>query len=378
MNSQTHPLARALRSGALSRREFVERALAAGAALPAIAALLSACGRGGSEGGRGGGPAPVPATLEKELAIYNWSDYIGDSTLADFEREFGVRVIYDTYESNEDLIAKLQAGATGYDLVVPSNYAVRVLRELDLLGEVDRSFLTNWGNLDPVFTNRDFDPGNRFTVPWQWGVAGLAVREDLVGTTPDSWAVFHDQGLRGKMTQLDDMRDVIGCWLKYRGHSLNSTDPAELAQAKADAMAAKPNLKSYLSAPVKGQLIAGDVWIAQLWNGDTAQARTSQPAIGFVLPKEGSMIYLDSMVIPKSAPHRRAAHEFLNFMLRPEVAAGISRKSGYGSPNAKALALDPSLLKPPTPEEMGRLEYQEDLGARTGEWDRIWTEIKAG
>jgi spermidine/putrescine transport system substrate-binding protein len=369
-----HPLPAALRSGRLSRRAFVERALTAGVTLPAIAAGLAACRRAAPAAEAGA----MPAELEKELAIYNWSDYIGETTLADFEREFGVRVIYDTYESNEDLIAKLQAGATGYDLVVPSNYAVRVLRELDLVAPLDRGFLTNWSNLAPGFTSQAFDPGNDFTVPWQWGMAGLAVRSDRVSPRPDSWSVFFEARYRGKMTQLDDMRDVIGCWLKFRGRSLNSTDPAELAQAKADALAAKANLKSYLSAPVKSQLIAGDVWIAHLWNGDTSQARKTEPAIEFVLPREGSMIYLDSMVIPRTAPHRRAAHEFLNFILRPDVAAGIARKSGYGSPNAAALALDPSLLRPPTPEEMLRLEYQEDLAAATGEWDRIWTEIKAG
>jgi spermidine/putrescine transport system substrate-binding protein len=180
------------------------------------------------------------------------------------------------------------------------------------------------------------------------------------------------------MTQLDDMRDVIGCWLKFRGHSLNSADPSALDQAERDALAAKPNLKSYVSAPVKSQLIAGDVWIAHLWNGDTAQARASNPAIEFVLPREGSMIYLDSLCIPRGARHRRAAHQFMDYVLRPEVAAGISRRTGYGSPNAAGLALDKSLLSPPTAEELARLEYQEDLGVATQLWDRIWTEIKAG
>jgi spermidine/putrescine transport system substrate-binding protein len=377
MNRPDHPLLDALERGALSRREFVRRALAAGASLPAIASVLAACG--GDRPGReaAGGMPPMPATPEAEVAIYNWSDYIGETTIADFERETGIRVVYDTYESNEDLIAKLQAGATGYDVVMPSNYAVRVLRAMELIEPVERSLLTNWGNLDPAFLGQGFDPESAWTVPWQWGTAGLAVRTDRM-PLPDSWAVFHDPAWRGKMTQLDDMRDVIGCWLKYRGRSLNSTDPTELADAKADALEAKANLRSYLSAPVKAQLIAGDVWLAQLWNGDTAQARTEQAALEFVLPREGSMIYLDSMVIPRGAPHRRAAHEFINFVLRPEVAAGVSRKSGYGSPNAGALALDASLLRPPDAEAMGRLEYQEDLGPATGEWDRIWTEIKAG
>jgi spermidine/putrescine-binding protein len=347
----------------IRRREFVAQALA-------TSTLLSACRRGDAPAG-GDGP------LERELAIYNWSDYIGETTIADFERESGVRVTYDTYESNEDLIAKLQAGATGYDIVVPSGYTVRVLRALDLLQPIDRSALAeHWSNLDPRFLGTPVDPENQYTVPWQWGSAGLAIRTDLVPDRPDSWGVFLDPRYRGKMTQLDDMRDVIGAWLKYRGHSLNSTVAAELEQAKADAILAKPNLKSYVSAPVKAQLIAGDVWIAHLWNGDTAQARAANPAIEFVLPREGSMIYLDSLCIPRGARSPRAAHAFMNFVMRPGHAAAISRRTGYGSPNAAALAAEPTLLQPPSAEEMGRLEYQDDLGAATTEWDRVWTEIK--
>ena len=353
----------------ITRREFVA---GAGSALSALSALSACRPRGGGEPLSGTGP------LEKELAVYNWSDYIGDNTIADFERETGVRVIYDTYESNEDLIAKLQAGASGYDLIVPSGYAVRVLRALDLLLPIDRQALTeHWGSLDARFLGTSVDPENAWSVPWQWGSAGLAIRTDLVKDHLDSWGVFLDPRFRGKMTQLDDMRDVIGAWLKYRGHSLNSIVPAELEQAKTDAIQAKPNLKSYVSAPVKAQLIAGDVWIAHLWNGDTAQARTVNPAIEFILPKEGSMIYLDSLCIPRGARNIRAAHAFMNFILRPDQAAAISRRTGYGSPNAAALAQDPTLLKPPSAEEMTRLEYQDDLGAATTEWDRVWTEIKS-
>jgi spermidine/putrescine transport system substrate-binding protein len=133
-----------------------------------------------------------------------------------------------------------------------------------------------------------------------------------------------------------------------------------------------------VSAPVKAQLIAGDVWIAHLWNGDTAQARAAHPAIEFVLPREGSMIYLDSLCIPRGARSPRAAHAFMNFVMRPDQAAAISRRTGYGSPNAAALAAEPTLLQPPSAEEMSRLEYQDDLGAATTLWDRAWTEIKAG
>ncbi len=358
-----------------TRREFIGQGLTAGMSL-GMGAALTACGprrtREPEEQMVGVG------ALEDELTIYNWSDYIGATTVSDFENEFGVRVIYDTYESNEDLLAKLQAGARGYDLICPTGYAVDVLRAFDLLAPIDRSVLTNWGNLSPEFLGRSFDPENRYTVPWLWGLTGIAYRADLVDPAPDSWGVFLDETYRGKMTQPDDMRDVIGCWLKYRGYSGNSTDPGQLAQAKADAIRAKQNLKSFVSAPVKDQLIAGDVWIAQLWNGDTAQARTEEPDVSFEIPREGSMMYLDSMAIPRSARHPKAAHAFLNFILRPEVAAGISDRSGYGSPNAGAIPLQTRVALTPTPEEFARLEYQEDLAEGTALWDRIWTEIKVG
>ena len=358
-----------------TRREFITSSLTASVGLGLGAALACEPVRQEEMPGDsmvGGG------ALEDELTIYNWSDYIGTTTVSDFEREFGVRVIYDTYESNEDLLAKLQAGARGYDLICPTGYAVDVLRAFDLLAPLDRSLLSNWENLSPEFLGRSFDPENQYTVPWLWGLSGIAYRADLVASPPDSWGVFLDEAYRGKMTQPDDMRDVIGCWLKYRGHSGNSRDPEELAQAKADAIQAKENLKSFVSAPVKDQLIAGDVWIAQLWNGDTAQARAEEPEVAFKIPREGSMLYLDSMAIPRSARHPKAAHAFLNFILRPEVAAGISDRSGYGSPNAGALPLQtrPGLV--PTPEEFVRLEYQEDLAEATALWDRIWTEIKVG
>ena len=181
----------------------------------------------------------------------------------------------------------------------------------------------------------------------------------------------------GKMTQLDDGRDVIGSWLRYRGHSLNSRDQTELAAAKNDAISAKRNLRAYLSAPVKGQLISGDVWIAQLWNGDATQARVEQPAIQYALPREGSTIWADSVVMPRSAPHPRVAHEFMNYILRPDVAAAISDFTGYGTPNAKALPLMEHPVPYPTPEQLDRLEYQIDLGRDTAEWDQLWTEIKS-
>jgi spermidine/putrescine transport system substrate-binding protein len=375
---EAEKLVQDLQTGAVSRREFVFRAAALGLSLSTIGVVLSSCAKDRAEGAAADSAGAAMADLgpiESELNVYNWSDYIAEDTVPNFEKEFNVKVTYDTYESNEEMVAKLQAGASGYDLVVPSGYIIPVMTATDLISPLNKQYLTNVGNISPIFLNLATDPNNRYTVPWQWGTTGIAYRTDKVTPAPDSWAVFHNRGLHQKMTMMDDGREVIGAFLRFRGKSLNSIDPAELAQAKTDAIQAKQHLKAYISAPVKDQLIAGDVWVAQLWNGDTTQAKAQQPNLGYVLPKEGCTIWSDSLVIPKTAPHKRAAHEFMNYIMRPEVAAGISNFTGYGSPNAQAV-LDAPVPYPST-EELARLEYQVDLGENTQMWDQIWTEIKS-
>jgi len=355
------------------RRKFLERLLGLAAFLPGAATLITACRK--KRPGPPAGSAEL-GPIEPELNIYNWSDYIAPEIIPAFEREFGVRVTYDTFESSEEMVAKLQAGARGYDLVVPPTYALAALRATGLIAPLSPGYLSNRANLAPLFRGLAHDPDDRYTVPWQWGMTGIAWRTDRIGEIPESWAVFLEPRYRGKLTMLDDLRDVIGAFLRYRGHSLNSTNPVELEQARRDAVAAKANLKAYLSAPVKAQLIAGDVWLAQLWNGDAAQAAREQPAISWVLPREGGTLWIDSLVVPASAPHPRAAHEFINFILRPEIGAAISRATGYGTPNQAAM---PLLAKPvpyPSPDELARLEIQEDLGRASGVWDEIWTRIK--
>ena len=369
-------LVRELESGAVTRREFVSRAAALGLSFGTIGLVLTACGKRG-EKPEGQTAAADLGPIEKELNIYNWSDYIAEDTIPNFEKEFGVKVTYDTYESNEEMVAKLQAGASGYDIVVPSNYIVPVMTATGLASELNKKYLTNLGNLAPTFVNPVFDPENKHAIPYQWGTTGFAYRTDKIPAPGDSWGVFLNAKYKGKMTQMDDMRDVIGAWLRFRGHSLNSIDPAELSGAKTDALSAKKNLKAYISAPVKGQLISGDVWLAQLWNGDTEQAKAEQPAIGYVLPKEGCTIWTDSLLVPVSASHKRAAHEFINYVLRPEVGAAISNFTGYGSPNQAAMGRMKRPVPYPTAEEFQRLEYQKDLGTAGALWDQVWTEIKS-
>jgi spermidine/putrescine transport system substrate-binding protein len=368
-----------LERGGVSRREFVVRAFALGLSLSSVGLLLQACQRKDKPVAGAGTTDSMPdlGPIEKDLHVYNWSDYIAEDTVPNFEKEFGVKVTYDTYESNEEMVAKLQAGASGYDIVVPSGYIIPVMVAVDLITPLNRKYLTNFDNISPIFQNLPSDPGNKHTVPWQWGTSGIAYRTDKVKGPVDSWAVFQDKQYARKMTMMDDGREVIGSQLRYRGHSLNSINPAELAQAKADSIAAKKQLKAYISAPVKAQLISGDVWISQLWNGDTTQAKAEQPNLGYVIPKEGCTIWGDSMCIPKSAPNKRAAHEWMNYILRPEVGAALSEATGYGTPNAAAAKVMKTPVPYPTEDELKRLEYQVDLGKDTATWDQIWTEIKS-
>jgi spermidine/putrescine-binding protein len=361
----------------LGRREFLRRSLAAGIGATTAGALLQACGGGVDPEGddNPGGDSAVPEEIEDRLAIYNWSDYVAEDTIAGFEEEYDVEVTYDTYESNEEMLAKLQAGAAGYDVVFPTGYIIEAMIAGGLLAPIRREFLTNWGNLSPIFLDPPFDPGNAHSVPYLWGMTGVAWRTDRVDTPPASWGVFHDDRWNGKMTLLDDARDVIAAFLKLNGFSINSIVPEELEAAKLDAIEAGAHIRAFVSAPVKGQLVSGDVWIAQLWDGDTRQAAVEEPAIAFSLPREGAPIYADAMVIPRSAPHKRAAHAFMDYVLRPEVAAAIADATGYGTANAAARPRNPRPF--PSAEELTRLEFARDLGEGTRLWDRIWTEIKS-
>lgn len=359
------------------RRRDVVRVVgtaAAGAALraagPAVAGALAACAR------------PLPPRrpgLERELRIYNWSDYIAPGVRQAFEDETGVRVTYDTFDSTEELLAKLLAGgpsARAYDLIVPSGFAVPMLARRGLIQPLDHALLPGLDAIAPPFRDTVYDPGLRVALPWLWGVTGLAWRADRLAE-PGSWAALDDARVAGRATMLDDGREVLGAMLRWRGASVNSTDAAQLARARADAIRVKRNVRAWVNAPVKGQLITGDVWLAQLWNGDARQAATEAPEVRFRVPDEGAMCWTDFAAIPTGCRSPRAAHAFLAFVLRPAVAAAIADATGYGSPNEAALRRQAAPVPLPGDRELARMEYQLDLGDAAPLWDRLWTEVKA-
>jgi spermidine/putrescine-binding protein len=352
----------------LKRRDFLRQLTGVPLVTGALALSQLGCGR------------PVRRLqngLEDRLHLYTWSDYVAPETLPRFTRETGVRVVHDTYESSEEMLARLLMGGVAYDVVVPPTYGVQAMRATGLLQPWDGARIATRNQIAPTFRGLPFDPEGNFALPYLWGLTGIAYRADKV-TAPSSWASFLDPVLNGRVTMLDDMRDVIGAMLRLRGASINTTDAPALTQARGDALAAKRVLRGYKSAAVKSDLLAGDVWLAQLWNGDTRQAAAEDPRIRFVLPSEGSTLWLDSMVLLERARHPAAAHAFAAYILRPDVGAELAQATGYGTPNLGALQRVADPVPLPTADELARLEYQADLGRATERWDRIWTEIKAG
>lgn len=325
---------------------------------------------------------PFPARAEDNvLNVYNWANYIDEQTIPEFEQQFGVKVHYDVYDSNETLLAKLQAGATGFDVIFPSDYMVGIMIKVGLLEQLDKSKIPNLTYIDKAFLNQSFDPGNGYSIPYAWGTAGIGYRADKVTEPVDSWGILFDPKYAGHFVLLDDMRETIGLALKYLGYSYNSENPDELQQAKELLIKQKPLVKAYTSSQPENLLLSGDAWFVHNWSGDVYRVAVEDPNIKYVIPKEGSSKFIDNCAIPKSAPNKELAHAFINFLLEPKVDARIHNHVRYLTPNTAAFEyLDKSLrdtLENMPPETAEKLEYIEDLEQTTRLWDKIWTEIKA-
>jgi spermidine/putrescine transport system permease protein len=317
---------------------------------------------------------------EKVLNLYIWSNYIAPETIAKFERRHGVRVNVDLYDTNEALLAKVQSGNVDYDVLCPSNYPIQILLHQGLLRPLDHTALPHLANLDPRFLDRDYDPGNRYSVPYFWGTCGIGYNRRRVGRV-DSWEALWDPRYRGRILMLDDSRETLGTALKLLGHGVNARDPAVLAAAQRLLIEQKPLVKAYDAANFHDVLLSGDVWLAQGWNGQFAKVMAADPDIEYVVPKEGSSLFIDSLVIPASAPHPELAHAFLDFTMEAEIAAEICRTMHYSTPNRAAVPLLPADIRGnaaifPPDDVVARTELIEDLGEATVLYDRLWTEVK--
>lgn len=284
-----------------------------------------------------------PSQLSDVLRFFNWADYMDADIMTQFEEACGVKVTQDIYSSNEDLIAKLQAGNAGYDLVVPSDYAVQILINAGLLRALDMANIPNVANIDPNLMGMYYDTDNTYSIPYQWGTTGIAYNVTAYPDGIDSWAAIFDPAQvceqKGFASMLDDERESIGATLKYLGYSYNDTDPDHQAQARDTLLAQKECLAGYNSDNYNQTLAGEEVMIAHAWSGGTALARSENENVKFVIPKEGGAIWMDNMTIPADAPNAYTAEIFINYLLSPEIGAQLSNYTYYFTPNLAAQPL---------------------------------------
>jgi len=313
------------------------------------------------------------------LTIYNWGEYIDPDLLDQFEEETGIKVIYETFDSNEAMMTKVSQGGSSYDIAVPSEYAIEMMLEDDLLVELDHSLIPNLNNIDPYFLDMPFDPGNKYSIPYFWGTVGIVYNPNLVEDHLDftSWEQLWDESLRNKVFLVDGAREVIGMGLNSIGHSLNTKDVDVLRQATEKLKTLAPNVKAIIGDEITNLMINNEAAVALTFSGQAADMMWENEELDFAVPVEGSNLWFDNMVIPKTSKNIEGAHKFINFMLDAEVSAQNADYVGYSSPNASAMALlDEEVITDerfyPNIEMRDRLEVYEDLGP---EWIGFYNEL---
>jgi spermidine/putrescine-binding protein len=323
---------------------------------------------------------PVRAA-DRELNVYCWDEYLPKDVLDDFTKRTGIKVTLTLYDSNEVMLAKLASGVNSFDLVFPSEYAVRVLVDRKLVRELDRSRLPNWNNLDPRLLDKNYDPGNRYAVPYFFGTTGIGFNKQAVPNV-DSWNVMFDPKYSGKLMMLKDMRECFAAALKTMGKSVNEKDPAVLKQAGELLKKQKPLVKAYDSDTFAEELRRGSVVLAQGYNGQIAKLVAEEPQkFGYAVPKEGATVWIDNVCIPAKAVNAGAAHTFINYLLEPEIGGRIVNAARYASANKAARAhvkreiLDDVIVYPPD-DVLNRCEFMEHLGKAGAVQAAIWREVK--
>jgi spermidine/putrescine transport system substrate-binding protein len=318
---------------------------------------------------------------QPRLNVFNWSAYVAEDTIPNFEREFGVRVRYAVYEGMEEMLARVMTGNSGWDVVFPTNYVVGPMRDMGLLARLDPKRLPNAVNLAPEFRNPVWDPELAWSIPYMWTGTGIVHHRSSVQV--DGWNALWSREWKGRMTMLNDPVDVFAACLQKLGKSMNTNSEADLRLAAREALEQKKLLRAYLNAEVRDQLVAGDVLAAQLWSTTAQQAMDGSQNLSFVFPREGFALYIDSSVILKESKRKELAHEFLNYLLRPKVAADIAVQARTACANAEARALLPEEVRKnptlfPPSEVMARGEWAGTPSLEIQRLrDRLWTEIKS-
>lgn len=307
---------------------------------------------------------------DNTLTVYNWGDYIDPELIKKFEKETGMKVIYQTFDSNEAMMTKIEQGGTTFDIAVPSEYAISKMKEEDLLLPIDHSQLPNLKYIHPRFLDLSFDPNNEYSIPYFWGTVGIVYNTEMVdGITFESWDDLWHEDLKNQILLVDGAREVIGMGLNSLNYSLNDTNAEHLQEAKTKLDSLTPNVKAIVGDEIKMLLVNEEAAVGLVWSGDAAEIMWENEKLDYVVPKEGSNLWFDNIVIPKSAKNVEGAHQFINFLLDPKNAAQNAEYIGYSTPNAKALEyMDKEIAEDerfyPDEEVTEKLEVYENLGKR--------------
>ena len=323
---------------------------------------------------------PVAMTGET-ISVYNWGDYIDSETIDIFEAETGIRVIYETFETNEDMYAKIAMGGSAYDVVIPSDYMVERMIQENLLQKINWANIPNVANIDERFIHESYDPGFEYSVPYTWGTMGILYNTEAVLEAPTSWETLMDETYKMDMFMLNSPRDTLGIALVMCGYDINSTDPEELAVAKAKLIEQKPLVLAYVVDEVKDKMVGGEASVALVWSGDATFCMSESDELSYVVPKEGSNIFYDSMCIPYNARNVSGAEKFIDFLCRADIAAMNYDYVGYAIPNKAAIELmgaeeyNASPVNNPPQETLDKCQVFKYMGDETRLYDTIWTEI---
>ena len=274
---------------------------------------------------------------QETISVYNWGDYIEPEVLDLFEQETGIKVIYETFETNEDMYAKIAMGGSSYDVIIPSDYMIERMIQENLLQKINWENIPNVANIDPRFMNEGYDPQSEYAVPYTWGTMGILYNTEMVDEAPTSWNTLMDPAYTMDMLMLNSPRDTLAIALVMTGHDLNSTDPADLEDAKNLLIEQKPMVLAYVVDEVKDKMIAGEAAVAMVWSGDATFCMSENDELDYVVPEEGSNIFYDSICIPANARNVSGAEKFIDFLCRGDIAAMNYEYVGYAIPNTAAI-----------------------------------------
>lgn len=319
-------------------------------------------------------------TNTKVLNLYNWGDYIDPSLIDKFEKETGIKVNYSTYDTNEIMYAKVKDGSSNYDLVIPSDYMIEKMIKENLVEKLDFNNIPNYKYIGKDFKHLSYDPKDEYSVPYMWGTIGIVYNTKIVKKPVDSWNILWDKEYKDQIIMFNSVRDAMAIALKKLGYSMNSENPEQIKQAANALIEEKPLVQAYMVDEVKDAMISGEAAVAPVWSGDASVIMSENPDIKYVIPKEGSNKWFDSLVIPKGAKHKKEAEMFINFLCDPENALQNVEYIGYQTPNTKTFEMLPKDMKEeyPTKEELNKCQVFTDLNKETlklynDEWIRIFS-----